>query len=1211
MNHLIPLRLAYVSLLAAGSVCHGRPVAAPVLPTVPPEFKVELFAREPLVRNPCAMAFDARGRLFVGQGPQYRSPTPYTPGDSIVILIDSDGDGIADSAKTFADGLNCIQGLAWHGRDLWVGNSPDLTIVRDLDGDDVADVYIKVYTDLGNLEHANHGHTWAPDGKLYFSQGNSKGLTQPGRVAPKPFRDLWDVKAPAGTPDFPPPQVFSRADYKATYQDPSDDWGREGGVLRCDGMGTNLEIVSRGMRNPWDIAFDSGFNWLGTDNDQSDGDRLFMPFFGAHFGWSHGWSNHWTGEDHLPTVPVSGPVFDGSGTGIAFYDWEQMPATHRGVWFFNDWLRKTTFMFRPVWDGALVQPKGGRWEPFIRGRGALYKPTDIVVGPEGTLYVSGWGEELGAVWRNGEQANEGRIFRISWPEASAGNWNTPKRGRPISQWTFAELAEDLGAPLPVWSIDAQDELVRRGAREKAALMALLADTSLPEARQTWAIWALGRMAPNDSDIDEWLANTGRKLSHNARIQSIRIAAHRIREHRTADRLPEFVVAALEDSDPRVRFAAVQAIAQARQQPLMAELCELAARETDRVTFYAAWQALREIATPDALRALLRDSRGGVRRAVLLALLESRELPSFAVQGFVQDPDPATAEIAATWLAKSNGNPLIDMHPKPGDFIDSVTVGFTPGVKPATVHFTLDGSEPTQSSPTGQTGRIDRTTSLKAALFINGQKVGNTLVATYRKRESNLKLPELGTVEQATEASQVLPLLESADLTRGRDLFNAAGCAACHRAGDEGRSIGPDLSAIGERDDAGAVIRSILDPNQIIVEGYSLLTVSTQDGSEFAGIFEAETDHTLSLTQFDGELVAIDRHRITNRQSVHHSAMPSYARVLDPDQLADLVGWLLSLGAIPATATSADGSETQASDADGLAKTGFGWTLEAERLSITYAGAPVADYVFSHPEILRPHFQNLRAPSGAQVTRNHPPLVDEPADHATMHPGVWLAFGDINGQDFWRNKGRIEHMGFIEQPSAKGNALTFATANRLLASDATTLGTQTSWFEIERVGENAFRLIWSAELHGEGRELVFGEQEEMGFGVRLATTLTEKNGGLVVNSDGLEGARTAWGKPAAWASYSREIDGRIRGAAIFAAESNPNPTWWHTRDYGLMVANGFGKRVLPDGTDGKLVVKPGEALRLRYAVLLFDTPAAAPVDFLSANRKFQKTGSLRQ
>ena len=271
--------------------------------------------------------------------------------------------------------------------------------------------------------------------------------------------------APAGTPDFPPPQVFTRATYKATYQDPGDDWGREGGVLRSDDMGANLEIVSRGLRNPWDIAFDSGFNWLGTDNDQSDGDRVFMPFFGAHFGWGHVWSNHWTGADHAPTAPISGPVFDGSGTGILYYDAPQMPPAFRGVWFFNDWLRKTTFVYRPRWDGALIQPEGGRWQSFASGGGAgravanygardsgvppvataLFQPVDIVAGPDGALYISGWGEEYGAVWKDGQQANEGRIFRISWPAAPATNWDTPKRGKPIAQWTFEELFDDLGS----------------------------------------------------------------------------------------------------------------------------------------------------------------------------------------------------------------------------------------------------------------------------------------------------------------------------------------------------------------------------------------------------------------------------------------------------------------------------------------------------------------------------------------------------------------------------------------------------------------------------------------------------------------------------------------------------------------------------------------------------------------------------------------------
>jgi hypothetical protein len=175
------------------------------LPLAPEGFEVALWASEPLVSNPCAMAFDSKGRLFVGMGSQWRAPRPESPKDKVVLLEDLDGDGVAESMKVFAEGFNCVQSIAWRGRDLWVANSPDLTVVRDTDGDDVADEYVKVFTDLGNIEHCLHGLNWGPDGCLYMSKGNSKGISldgdapkEPGRVAPKAFRELWGYPGPEG-----------------------------------------------------------------------------------------------------------------------------------------------------------------------------------------------------------------------------------------------------------------------------------------------------------------------------------------------------------------------------------------------------------------------------------------------------------------------------------------------------------------------------------------------------------------------------------------------------------------------------------------------------------------------------------------------------------------------------------------------------------------------------------------------------------------------------------------------------------------------------------------------------------------------------------------------------------------------------------------------------------------------------------------------------
>jgi putative heme-binding domain-containing protein len=724
---------------------------------------------------------------------------------------------------------------------------------------------------------------------------------------------------------------------------------------------------------------------------------------------------------------------------------------------------------------------------------------------------------------------------------------------------------------------------------------LLRQGGLLQSQETWAIWALGRIAPSDRTIDAWLAGTGATLSPNARLQAIRIAAHRIRQQQRAERLPAFVVTALRDPEPRVRFAAVQAVAQARQRHLVPQISTVLTQEQDRAVYYAAWHALREVAAPDELLTLLKDDRGAVRRGALLALLESRALEPVAVKPLVQDRDPGTSEIAATWLALADGNPLIDVSPRPGDFVESVTVRITPGIKPGNVRFTLDGSEPTSASRSGSPGRLTDTTTLKAALFVGTQKIGNTMAGTYRKRESTFTSPP-GKVETPTTVEQVLPLLAAADSTRGAGLFKSAGCASCHRAGDEGRAIGPDLSAIGDRDDADSIVRSILNPNQIIVEGYGLLTVSTRDGKGLAGIFESETDRTLRIVQLDGESVAVEKSAIASRRNIHQSPMPPYDGALNPRDVADLVTWLTR----PSTAT---GGVTQSAQS-APASPGFAWQLQPGRLSILYAGRPLMEYVFVDPEILRPYFQNVHAPSGAQLTRTNPPAAGDAADHATMHPGVWLAFGDVNGEDFWRNKGRIEHVAFVTEPSLVEGRLVFATRSRLVAGNAATVATLISRFAIAPSGDHAFMLTWEAEIRGDGRDLVFGDQEEMGLGVRVATELTELKGGLVVNSSGVKGAKTVWGNQADWAAYSREVGGRTQGVAIFPSPSNTNPTWWHSRDYGVIVANGFGKRALPASPDGKLVVKAGDALKLRYDVLLFDTPATAPIDLASAYRRLQ-------
>src|SRR5689334_11230717 len=68
-----------------------------------------------------------------------------------------------------------------------------------------------------------------------------------------------------------------------------------------------------------------------------------------------------------------------------------------------------------------------------------------------------------------------------------------------------------------------------------------------------------------------------------------------------------------------------------------------------------------------------------------------------------------------------------------------------------------------------------------------------------------------------------------------------------------------------------------------------------------------------------------------------------------------------------------------------------------RIAIIIDGMPVAVYSFQDDEILRPYFSHVSTLDGIQVTRNHPAIEghDLP-DHDSFHPGIWMAFADING-----------------------------------------------------------------------------------------------------------------------------------------------------------------------------------------------------------------------
>ena len=1224
-------------------------------PKVSDDFNVALFAQEPLVRNPCAITFDKLGRLCVGMGPQYRKPKPETEGDSVWIILDKNGDGSADSRIEFASGFNSIQGLAWKGNDLWVANAPDLTLVRDTNNDDIGDEYVKVYTDLGNLEHGLHGLNFGPDGKLYMSKGNSKGLTiLPEKIAPQPFRELWGISTPKNTPSFPAPVLSNRKNYNKSYHHPADDWGITGGILRCDDDGKNLEIISRGFRNPWDICFDDEFNWLGTDNDQTMGDKIFAPFFGAHFGWGHSWSYDWKGDYHLPTAPSSGPLFEGSGTGIIFCNIADYPKKYRNVFFINDWLNREVYIFKPEWKGAwrfsesqnlvsLASAGTGRSMPLSKGRS--FDPVDIELGPDRSIWISSWGRQYGAHYENGSLANEGRIYRL-WPKIfKPVKEQLKKRSENIQDWSFKELLKDLGSHLPAWRTNAQDELIRRGDQSLGILEKTLKENTQNKSLETWATWAIGRIKKNPNLPEETL---------NQKIQSIRIQTHNKIIHPNFNKY-------LNDSNARVRNEAVIAIRQLKEKKFTAHLKSLAEKEKDRIVFYSVWGALMDLCTVEELKHQINEKSPGLKLSALLALLEKDTLPSKLIERlcsnlvFTEGQDPRIVKIAVRRskgkaVFESRGRPLTAEGLTPTKF-HSTTINPFSNLKPSTENnyavdtleigkkiytdrnyllrkipaqlkndifiktacadaeyskgfqltfnlkypstlFLIDDSRAEQlpewaNSDWKETNLIIKTDDPKEMKVfqkdfpagivklgpnregINARK-GNYLIAAKPKLLS--KINEITTVKSVIES------LPFADARKGEDLFMSiygANCSSCHQVSGKGKNHAPDLSNIGNRADPKILAEAILNPSQSITEGFAAQMFKLKSGIIHTGIVLEETGREIKLAMTGGAVVSIQRNEIIERKGLPISAMPaSFAELLNPKEVAHIIAYL-------SDQTKANIKKPEESRSFNFERN------NADKLTINLGKQPIATYLIDDPILTRRGLINIKSPSGIPITRPFPAPKNE--DHSNMHPGIWLSYGWIDGNDYWRLKSKVKFENFLQEPTSnKKNAL-FSVRNRYLNEDSTeTVCIEDSTYNFSLHPKGVLLEI-SATYFNDEREFAFGDQEESGLALRMAKSLTVEFGkGRILNNTGDLNGKGTWGKPFKWIDYSGIHDEKRIGLLLIPSNKNKMESWAHSRDYGVLVANPFPKQPQERREPYvKTLIKKGEKLKMQYRVLIHE------------------------
>ncbi len=449
---------------------------------LPEGFGATLFAAEPEVQNPVAMAWDARGRMWVAENYTYAERSTRFAldlRDRVLILEDKDGDGRADSRKVFTDEVQILTSVEVGRGGVWLMCPPQVLFIPDRDGDDVPDGAPEVVLDGFTVADSNYhnfanGLRWGPDGWLYGRCGHSC----PGKIGVP------------GTPE-------------------KDRVPIEGGVWRFDPERKVVEVLSHGTTNPWGHDWDrhgegffintvNGHLWhlipgahykesFGADPNPGVYERLDMHADHWHFDTSGNWSDSRDGKANQ---------FGGGHAhiGMMIYQGDQWPEEWQNrLYTLNMHGRRANVeRLERTGSGYVGRHQADIFlsdDPWFRG-------IDIRTGPDGSAYILDWSDTGECHEATGVHRTSGRIFKISHgqpekPDLSDLQTLSPEGvSRILSQtnpWQDRRLRIQLAATGAAPEIES---LLLQTARDETA------DT-VTRLRALWHLHAAGITKPSE------------------------------------------------------------------------------------------------------------------------------------------------------------------------------------------------------------------------------------------------------------------------------------------------------------------------------------------------------------------------------------------------------------------------------------------------------------------------------------------------------------------------------------------------------------------------------------------------------------------------------------------------------------------------------------------------------------------------------------------
>lgn len=481
--------------------------------TVAEGYKIELFASErefPDLANPCQMAFDNQGRLWVSTMPSYPHfrPGDPRPNDKLLILEDTDNDGKADRSTVFADGLHVPVGFEFAPEGVYVSQSPNLILLRDLDRDGKADSREIMLSGFNSHDthHAISAFCADPSGAFMMCEG-----------------------------------VFHHTNVESAY---GPIRGVNGGFFRYSPQRQRLErTVQTNIPNPWGVAFDQ---W---------GQDFFLITSGTDMHWmlpvevkaKYGVSTRGT-ENLIEPAQRVRPT-----SGLEFVSSRHFPDEVQGDYILNNSIGFLGAKQHTLDDDGTGYTSRYRHDLY-QSSDPNFRPVDVEFAPDGSLYVVDWHNQLIGHMQHSARDPlrdhaHGRIYRVTYP------------GRPlvkpahVAGASIDTLLDNLKLPEYRTRYRSRRELRAHSAERVTKAVSRWVnrlDKATPEYERLlleglWVTWGANQV---DSDL---LRNLLQAKSFKVRAAAVRVLRYNTRDF--SDHV-DLLARAAADPEGRVRLEAL-------------------------------------------------------------------------------------------------------------------------------------------------------------------------------------------------------------------------------------------------------------------------------------------------------------------------------------------------------------------------------------------------------------------------------------------------------------------------------------------------------------------------------------------------------------------------------------------------------------------------------------------------------------------------------